>query len=312
MASWSNVAMFTLTILLTSARICNDLEGRMGKFEKICYEETSANNVRIPIASKTALQVTLTSCGEHFLVLSPPRKMTVANVNILMMTLLLCCGDVESDPGPRSTYTPKHPCTSCSKGVTSRSKAISCDMCDNWTHVKCSDSITIAAYNNAVETDAVLNFTCNKCQLLQLPSSPDIFNESSASNESSADLTEPVVDEDVFIPFKTKGLHLIHANARSLRHKIPELNIIIQRTNASVVAVTETWLDDSITNAEIAIEGYSIQRNDRNTIGGGVCLYIRNNLSFNRREDLHDPNLEATWIDLFLRKTQPILIGCIY
>ena len=166
--------------------------------------------------------------------------MTVANVNILMMTLLLCCGDVDSDPGPRSTYTPKHPNTSCSKGVTSRSMAISCDMCDNWTHVKCSDSITIAAYNNAVETDAVLNFTCNKCQLLQLPSSPDIFNESSASNESSADLTEPVVDEDVFIPFKTKGLHLIHANVRSLRQKIPELNIIIQWTNASVVAVTET------------------------------------------------------------------------
>ena len=76
--------------------------------------------------------------------------------------------------------------------------------------------------------------------------------------------------------------------------------------------VTETWLDDSITDSEIAIDGYTLQRKDRNTNGGGVCLYVRNGLSFNKREDLEDQELEATWIDLNLKKTHPILIGAVY
>ena len=37
--------------------------------------------------------------------------------------------------------TPKYPCTACGKAVTSRSKAVSCDLCDNWTHTKCTGSI---------------------------------------------------------------------------------------------------------------------------------------------------------------------------
>ena len=35
---------------------------------------------------------------------------------------------------------PKFPCTSCNKAVTSRSKAVSCDVCENWTHVQCTNT----------------------------------------------------------------------------------------------------------------------------------------------------------------------------
>ena len=43
-------------------------------------------------------------------------------------------------------------------------------------------------------------------------------------------------------------------------------------TNAAVIAVTETWLDNIICDNEVCIPGYIIQRTDRNRDGGGVCI----------------------------------------
>ena len=39
------------------------------------------------------------------------------------------------------------------------------------------------------------------------------------------------------------------------------------------IAITETWLEPHISNAQINIEGFSISRCDREGRGGGVCLY---------------------------------------
>jgi len=75
--------------------------------------------------------------------------------------------------------------------------------------------------------------------------------------------------------------------------------------------VSETWLDDSITDSEIALPGYSIERKDRQSLGGGVCLYINNSISYNSRLDL-DNDIEAIWIDILIKKTKPILLGCVY
>ena len=63
--------------------------------------------------------------------------------NILPLTtiflLLVKSGDVSPNPGPserKRIYNPKHPCSHCGKGVTGRSRAISCDSCDQWTRHK--------------------------------------------------------------------------------------------------------------------------------------------------------------------------------
>jgi hypothetical protein len=42
-----------------------------------------------------------------------------------------------------------------------------------------------------------------------------------------------------------------------------------------IVAVTETWLDDSIADEALNMRGYTLHRTDRNLNGGGVALYIR-------------------------------------
>ena len=81
--------------------------------------------------------------------------------------------------------------------------------------------------------------------------------------------TPSQVTGDQFQQFQRKGMHMIHLNARSLVNKIPELKIIAQKTRAAVIGISETWFDDTITDAEIAISGYSVLRHDRNREGGG-------------------------------------------
>ena len=42
----------------------------------------------------------------------------------------------------------------------------------------------------------------------------------------------------------------------------------------------ESWLTGDMLNPEICVEGYNVFRSDRlSRIGGGVCVYMRNDLT---------------------------------
>ena len=108
-----------------------------------------------------------------------------------------------------------------------------------------------------------------------------------------------------------KGLLFVHANVRSLLPKRSEISLFLQKTKAAIFAVTETWLDDSVKDGEISVDGYSVIRKDRNRHGGGVCLYIRNGLNFDVR-NVPIPSLECLFIDILLPNTKPISFGVCY
>ena len=109
--------------------------------------------------------------------------------------------------------------------------------------------------------------------------------------------------------FQRKGLHFVHLNVCSLPLHLDEVQLLAHNTNAAVLALSETRLDSSIHDNEVVIPGYNLQKNDRKRSGGGDCMYIRNNLVFNRRNYLNCADLEFTAVDILLPKTKPILIG---
>ena len=86
------------------------------------------------------------------------------------------------------------------------------------------------------------------------------------SNENLKSLYE---NQNIFENFNKKGLHFIHANVRSLYHKMSEVRYLSKKTNVAVLAITESWLDGSYTDNAVKIEGYSIQRRDRDGHAGG-------------------------------------------
>ena len=95
-------------------------------------------------------------------------------------------------------------------------------------------------------------------------------------------------------------------------NKMSEIKIIVEKTNAAILSITESWLDDSHTNESISIEGYNFVRRDRMTHAGGVIMYIRSDLAYNHRDDLQNDNLEDLWVELLLPKTKPIYVGTCY
>ena len=105
---------------------------------------------------------------------------------------------------------------------------------------------------------------------------------------------------------------VIHIDSRSIVPHIDELRLIFRDSFPSVIAITETWLDDSVADSEVAISNYSVHRLDRrnNRRGGGVALYLLDGLKYTRRKYLEEES-ETIWIQVQLCNTK-FLIGCVY
>jgi len=83
-------------------------------------------------------------------------------------------------------------------------------------------------------------------------------------------------------------LRILYFNARSLYPKYDELCALSEVEKPNIICITESWLHDGILPSECYIPGYTCVRCDRNKHGGGVALYISNDLEFQLL--LHGPN----------------------
>ena len=112
---------------------------------------------------------------------------------------------------------------------------------------------------------------------------------------------------------RTRGLKVCHLNIRSLLPKIDILRLFINKNPFDVIAVSETWLKPSVTNAEINIANYSIARQDRkDKTGGGTVIYVRNGLPYRSRTDLQNNYSESCWIEITRRNTKSLFISSVY
>ena len=64
-----------------------------------------------------------------------------------------------------------------------------------------------------------------------------------------------VLANDKFEVFNWKELHFIHLNINSLLPKIDELRYIAKNSNAAVIGISETKLDNTVYDSEVAIDG---------------------------------------------------------
>ena len=78
----------------------------------------------------------------------------------------------------------------------------------------------------------------------------------------------------------------MHININSLLPKIDELPYIAKLSEAAVICISESKLDDSILCSESQFENYHLIRSDSNRYGGGVACFTRNDLSNNTKSFL--------------------------
>jgi hypothetical protein len=102
------------------------------------------------------------------------------------------------------------------------------------------------------------------------------------------------------------SLSCLYFNARSIMNKLDEIELIITDEKLDVVAITETWLSDSVLTSEITVDGYTVLRKDRNDVnktrGGGVALYIKNEINILERVDLYEQLFpESIWCNILFK-----------
>ena len=109
-----------------------------------------------------------------------------------------------------------------------------------------------------------------------------------------------------------QGLRVAHINCCSLIGKFAEINMLLQNCNIDVLGITESHLSQRIEDKEIAVEGYELQRFDReHKKGGGCVVYYREDLDVIPRPDLKNNEIEAIWIEVIC-KSQRLLICTVY
>ena len=62
--------------------------------------------------------------------------------------------------------------------------------------------------------------------------------------------------------------------------KIEAFQIIAKLTNAAIIGISESKLDESVLKTEIQMNDYNFLRCNRKRYGVGIACYIRNNLSY--------------------------------
>ncbi len=88
-------------------------------------------------------------------------------------------------------------------------------------------------------------------------------------------------------------------NARPLLPKVDELTALLSTNPADLVAITESWLNDDIDSGLLSVRGFNLFRNDRVLgRGGGICVYIKDDVPCKRRVDLENPDFECLWFSL--------------
>ena len=94
-----------------------------------------------------------------------------------------------------------------------------------------------------------------------------------------------------------KNLNICHANVRSLtRGKLADIKTSLAET-FDIITLSETHLNVGIPNEVIFLEGFhEILRKDRVGLGGGIAIFIKDNLTYKRKLKYEFIDTETMWI----------------
>jgi len=119
----------------------------------------------------------------------------------------------------------------------------------------------------------------------------------------------------------TNAFSALHLNIRSLPRNFDNFTHYLSTLNHdfSIIGLSETWLTQSTFQLYDFPNYTSVHRCRSNRVGGGVSLFIRENLEFVQRDDLtihsHEGNVESIFIELPVSSSptrKNMILGCVY
>ena len=113
-------------------------------------------------------------------------------------------------------------------------------------------------------------------------------------------------------PIRTTSnkISIVHINANRLKNKLSQIEL--KSKDIDIITISETWLSSDVFDNKIRLQGFHKPiRKDRDGEGGGVAIYVKNNLILKPRPDLDIQNLEAVWVETKINN-DPLLVGSFY
>lgn len=122
-----------------------------------------------------------------------------------------------------------------------------------------------------------------------------------------------MTDYSVHALERLQGVSFAYLNICSILCKCDEVRLLLEHSNLDFLALGETFLNESITDAELHIYGYHIFRSNRTIAsgksdGGGLLIYASDKYSSDRIHTSCSPNLETIWLNIQLTKSTPICL----
>ena len=116
-----------------------------------------------------------------------------------------------------------------------------------------------------------------------------------------------------------KGLRIGHWNVNRLSsEKFDQIKLFLigksGRAQVDILFVTRTLLKPDIRDVLYAVPGFSIYQRDRTSrCGGGVLVFVNDQLKLKCQNDLENLDLEVIWLDVFpIKSKRSLLISAIY
>ena len=101
---------------------------------------------------------------------------------------------------------------------------------------------------------------------------------------------------------------IANLNKNSLPNKFVEIQDWLLSNAIDILSVQETKIDRSFPNSQFHVDGYNLFRRDRTKGGGGVAVYIRDNIVASRKKQRGNL-LESVMFDLCIDQTYSVLIS---
>ena len=242
-------------------------------------------------------------------------------------------------------------CLYCRKCLKGNDTFINCAICNRSIHSKCSDESrtlssanwyckhcigSIFPFNHIIDNDEFIHEvkqinndqTIDFNDLIKLNINPFNLNDDNDKEpDENVGINNPVDQCNYYCSdtFNDRTKHLsnskfslIHFNSRILNKNIDNItNYLKTLTHKfSIIAFSESWLNDSNTLPSlINIDGYNIAYyNRRDKRGGGVALYVSDDLKFKVCDDLNlapSQDYESLFVEI---ESEPknVIIGVIY
>nr|CAI5868890.1 unnamed protein product [Callosobruchus analis] len=103
---------------------------------------------------------------------------------------------------------------------------------------------------------------------------------------------------------------IAHINIRSLMPSLQDLQGFIHEANYDFFCVSETRINNNIDNSVIKTDGYNVYIQDRDTRGGGLCIYVKSKYLVTKINNL-DASIEQLWIQVIIN-SEKWVIGTVY